>query len=171
MSSNWSRLSRRIVRLAGYHLPWLRPSVQHPLRAWTLCRRSPTSASDMACGCMLMELMVVLLRLTPPCPGRSRAPTGLTLFPPFPPIASFPPSLSAGCFRAHPRGMGDEMELEALNERIMSRVNAHGRFFLSHTKLDGKFTMRVAIGNLRTTENDIRDLWDELQTCLIDRSV
>lgn len=63
------------------------------------------------------------------------------------------------------------MQLEALNEGIMSRVNAHGRFFLSHTKLHGKFTMRVAIGNLRTTENDIRDLWEELQTCLSDRSV
>lgn len=82
-----------------------------------------------------------------------------------------PTPFSTVCFRAHPRGMDDEMQLEALNERIMSRVNAHGRFFLSHTKLDGKFTMRVAIGNLRTTENDIRDLWDELQTCLSDRSV
>jgi aromatic-L-amino-acid decarboxylase len=82
-----------------------------------------------------------------------------------------PTPFSTVCFRAHPRGMGDEMQLEVLNERIMSRVNAHGRFFLSHTKLDGKFTMRVAIGNLRTTENDIRDLWEELQTCLIDRSV
>jgi aromatic-L-amino-acid decarboxylase len=82
-----------------------------------------------------------------------------------------PTPFSTVCFRAHPRGMGDEMQLEALNERIMSRVNAHGRFFLSHTKLHGKFTMRVAIGNLRTTENDIRDLWEELQTCLSDRSV
>jgi aromatic-L-amino-acid/L-tryptophan decarboxylase len=82
-----------------------------------------------------------------------------------------PTPFSTVCFRAHPRGMDDEMQLEALNEGIMSRVNAHGRFFLSHTKLHGKFTMRVAIGNLRTTENDIRDLWEELQTCLSDRSV
>src|SRR6266446_3204809 len=82
-----------------------------------------------------------------------------------------PTPFSTVCFRVHPQGMGDEAQLEALNERIMNDINAHGRFFLSHTKLDGKFTMRVAIGNLRTTENDIRDLWEELQTCLIDRSV
>lgn len=77
-----------------------------------------------------------------------------------------PTPFSTVCFRAHPRGMDDEAQLEALNDRIMSRINAHGRFFLSHTKLNGKFTIRVAIGNLHTTERDIQDLWKELQTCL-----
>src|SRR5439155_16792982 len=75
------------------------------------------------------------------------------------------------CFRAHPTGMDDESKLEALNEAIMNSINAHGRFFLSHTKLNGKFTIRVAIGNIRTTETDIRDLWNILQTCLKDMSV
>ena len=53
----------------------------------------------------------------------------------------------------------------------MNSINAHGRFFLSHTKLNAKFTIRVAIGNIRTTETDIRDLWNILQTCLKDMSV
>ena len=65
----------------------------------------------------------------------------------------------------------DESKLEALNEGIMNSINAQGRFFLSHTKLNGKFTIRVAIGNIRTTETDIRDLWNTLQTCLKDMSV
>jgi aromatic-L-amino-acid decarboxylase len=81
-----------------------------------------------------------------------------------------PAPFSTVCFRAHPRGMDDEAELEAFNEHIMNRINADGRFFLSHTKLRGKFTIRVAIGNLRTTEKNIRDLWIELQTCLKDMS-
>ncbi len=67
--------------------------------------------------------------------------------------------------------MDDETQLEALNEGIMNRINTNGRFFLSHTKLHGKFTMRVAIGNLRTMERDIHDLWMDLQTCLKDGSV
>ena len=62
--------------------------------------------------------------------------------------------------------MDDEGQLEALNERIMNRINAGGRFFLSHTKLRGKFTIRIAVGNLRTTEEDVRELWGEIQTCL-----
>ena len=82
-----------------------------------------------------------------------------------------PTPFSTICFRAHPTGMDDESKLEALNEGIMNSINAHGRFFLSHTKLNGKFTIRVAIGNIRTTETDIRDLWNILQTCLKDMSV
>src|SRR6266702_5740285 len=82
-----------------------------------------------------------------------------------------PTPFSTICFRAHPTGVDDESKLEALNEGIMNSINAQGRFFLSHTKLNGKFTMRVAIGNIRNTETDIRDLWNILQTCLKDMSV
>src|SRR6266567_6883 len=77
-----------------------------------------------------------------------------------------PAPFSTVCFRAHPRGMDDEAQLDALNERIMNRINSVGHFFLSHTKLHGKFTIRIAIGNLRTTEQDIRNLWEELQAGL-----
>lgn len=77
-----------------------------------------------------------------------------------------PTPFSLVCFRAHPKGIDDEAQLEALNERIMNAINAEGRFFISHTKLHGAFTLRVAIGNLRTTEQDIRDLWKEVQACL-----
>ncbi len=77
-----------------------------------------------------------------------------------------PTPFSTVCFRAHPRGMDDEAALESLNERIMNRINATGHFFLSHTKLRGKYTIRIAIGNLRTTEQDVRNLWQELQDAL-----
>jgi aromatic-L-amino-acid decarboxylase len=81
-----------------------------------------------------------------------------------------PTPFSTVCFRAHQSGIDDESKLEALNEGIMNYINAQGRFFLSHTKLNGIYTIRVAIGNVRTTEKDIRDLWVELQTCLKDIS-
>src|SRR5438309_5840919 len=74
-----------------------------------------------------------------------------------------PTPFSTVCFRAHPQGMVDEEQLDALNERIMNHINTTGHFFLSHTKLHGKFTIRIAIGNLRTSEQDIRHLWGELQ--------
>ena len=56
--------------------------------------------------------------------------------------------------------MDDEGQLERLNEGIMNKINASGQFFLSHTKLRGKYTIRVAIGNIRTTEQDVRELWE-----------
>jgi aromatic-L-amino-acid/L-tryptophan decarboxylase len=77
-----------------------------------------------------------------------------------------PTPFSLICFRAHPQGMNDEAQLEALNERLLNRINATGHFFLSHTKLHGKFTIRIAIGNLHTTDQDVRNLWDEIQSDL-----
>ena len=44
----------------------------------------------------------------------------------------------------------------------MNAVNATGEAFLSHTKLDGVFTLRLAVGNLRTTEQHVRRAWQLL---------
>jgi aromatic-L-amino-acid decarboxylase len=48
------------------------------------------------------------------------------------------------------------------NEAIVDRANRSGEMFLSHTKLDGRYVMRLAIGNARTTEDDVRRAWDVL---------
>jgi aromatic-L-amino-acid decarboxylase len=78
-----------------------------------------------------------------------------------------PTPFSTVCFRAHPQDIENEQQLDILNERIMNALNAEGHFFLSHTRLHGHFTIRVAIGNLRTTEQHIRSLWSELQEQLV----
>jgi aromatic-L-amino-acid decarboxylase len=49
------------------------------------------------------------------------------------------------------------------NRALMDAVNATGKAFLSHTVLNGKFTIRLAIGNIRTTRDDIRETWDMLR--------
>lgn len=48
------------------------------------------------------------------------------------------------------------------NEQLESRVNASGEIFITHTKLDGRYVLRLAIGNARTTEADVRKAWDVL---------
>jgi aromatic-L-amino-acid/L-tryptophan decarboxylase len=48
------------------------------------------------------------------------------------------------------------------NEEILERANRSGEMFLSHTKLDGRYVMRLAIGNARTTEADVRRAWEVL---------
>ena len=48
----------------------------------------------------------------------------------------------------------------ALNQRTMQAVNDTGHAFLSHTVLDGKFVLRLAIGNMQTTEEDVQSTWD-----------
>jgi aromatic-L-amino-acid/L-tryptophan decarboxylase len=50
------------------------------------------------------------------------------------------------------------------NEAILERANRSGEIFLSHTKLNGRYVMRLAIGNARTTEADVRRAWEVLRT-------
>jgi aromatic-L-amino-acid/L-tryptophan decarboxylase len=71
-----------------------------------------------------------------------------------------PVPFSVVCFRAHPRGVSTESELEALNQRLLDAMNATGEVFLSHTKLDGRFVLRLAVGNLRTEERHVRRAWE-----------
>jgi aromatic-L-amino-acid decarboxylase len=73
------------------------------------------------------------------------------------------------CFRYNPQGKSgttgaaDEERLDALNEAILAEVNRSGRVFLSHTKLNGKFTLRVCVGNPRQTIDHVRGCWELLQ--------
>jgi aromatic-L-amino-acid/L-tryptophan decarboxylase len=48
------------------------------------------------------------------------------------------------------------------NERLVERVNASGEIFITHTKLDGRYVLRLAVGNARTTEDDVRRAWEVL---------
>jgi aromatic-L-amino-acid decarboxylase len=66
------------------------------------------------------------------------------------------------CFRYAPTPMS-EPERDRVNEAIMHRVNAGGDVFLSHTKLDGRFTLRISIGNIRTDAKHVRLAWDRLR--------
>jgi len=54
-------------------------------------------------------------------------------------------------------------EADALNARILERVNRSGAAFLSHTVLRGRTCIRVSVGNLKTTREHVRGVWDALQ--------
>lgn len=63
------------------------------------------------------------------------------------------------CFRVCPANVDD---LDALNERVMNEINASGDAYLSHTKLNGKFTLRLSVGSIRVEERHLRKVWDLL---------
>jgi len=46
------------------------------------------------------------------------------------------------------------------NRDLLDRINASGKAFLSGTTLHGKFVLRLAIGNVATTEDDVRQTWE-----------
>lgn len=67
------------------------------------------------------------------------------------------------CFRACPKGIVD---LDALNERLMNAINTDGKAYLSHTKLNGKFTLRLSVGSIRVEERHLNKVWDLLREAL-----
>jgi aromatic-L-amino-acid decarboxylase len=71
-----------------------------------------------------------------------------------------PVPMSVVCFRACPTSLhGSASALDDLNERLLHALNASGEVFLSHTKLHGVYTLRVAIGHARTTEAHLAAAW------------
>ena len=73
-----------------------------------------------------------------------------------------PVPLSLVCFRYAPSGVHDE-EADALNQRILDRVNASGEAFLGPTRLNGRLVLRLAIGNVKTTEAHVARTWELLR--------
>lgn len=65
-----------------------------------------------------------------------------------------PAPMSTVCFRARPAWLpdADEDALDELNRRWLERINATGQAFLSHTVLRDRYVLRLALGNLRTTD-------------------
>jgi aromatic-L-amino-acid decarboxylase len=83
-----------------------------------------------------------------------------------------PVPFSVVCFRALPRkadggsrggGAGDDAAVNAFNERLLGSLNDSGEVFLSHTSLGGRYVLRFAIGNIRTSEADVRRAWDRIR--------
>jgi len=67
-----------------------------------------------------------------------------------------PVLFSLVCFRC--RGSDQD------NRDLLDRINASGRAFLSGTTLHGKFVLRLAIGNVATTEDDVRQTWEWIRS-------
>jgi aromatic-L-amino-acid decarboxylase len=73
-----------------------------------------------------------------------------------------PVPFSVVCFRL--RGEASD----GRHQRVLDRVNASGEVFLSHTKLDDRYALRLAIGNLHTTARHTRRAWDLLNQAASD---
>jgi len=71
-----------------------------------------------------------------------------------------PTLFSTVCFRAL-HGAGEpEDRIDRFNEQLLRAINDSGEVFLSHTKLNGRFTLRLAIGNLKTRRRDLERCWE-----------
>ncbi len=67
------------------------------------------------------------------------------------------------CFRVRPGGQGlDGSALDALNQSVNAGINDSGRFFISSTRLDEVFALRICVLGFRTTADDVEELIREI---------
>ncbi len=87
-----------------------------------------------------------------------------------------PVPLSVVCFRVRPQAWqepGDDAEggrIERLNARVLEAVNASGEVFLSNTRIDGRFALRLAIGHIRTEQRHVERAWALLRGAASDHA-
>ncbi len=77
-----------------------------------------------------------------------------------------PVDLGLVCFRLDDGR--EESGLDELNRKLLERVNASGRVFLTHTTLRGKYTVRLVVGQRTTEERHVRGAWDIISAAAAD---
>ena len=71
-----------------------------------------------------------------------------------------PVTLSVVCFRFIPDGINDLENHNRINETLMKQLNATGKLFLTHTKLNGKFTLRMSVAGTLTEQRHVEKAWE-----------
>lgn len=74
-----------------------------------------------------------------------------------------PRSLNLLCFYYKPDDMDDIVELYKLNEKLLNRLNATGKIYLTHTTVYGVYTLRMSIGQTNVAQRHIEVAWDLIQ--------
>lgn len=70
-----------------------------------------------------------------------------------------PVPLNTLCFRYHPPHISDEEKLDELNRKLLALVNESGRLFITHTRLNDMFTIRMVIGNTHVAKKHVEQAW------------
>jgi aromatic-L-amino-acid decarboxylase len=74
-----------------------------------------------------------------------------------------PVPVNTVCFRWKPDGIRDPAALEAANADLLERINREGTIYLTHTKLDGVYTLRLAVGQRATRREHVVRAWEVLK--------
>jgi aromatic-L-amino-acid decarboxylase len=74
-----------------------------------------------------------------------------------------PRSMNLTCFRFKPTKIDNLAHLNQLNEQLMHTLNASGSLFLTHTKVNDIFTLRMVIGQTNVDKRHVERAWELIQ--------
>jgi len=70
-----------------------------------------------------------------------------------------PRNINLVCFHFKPQQLSDIEELNRINEALLHQLNAIGTIYLTHTKVNGIYTLRMAIGQTNVNQDHIEGAW------------
>lgn len=71
-----------------------------------------------------------------------------------------PVPLNTICFRFRPPGLDDPVVVNRMNEELLNHLNASGKMFVTHTRLDGAYVIRLVIGQTEVRQKHIEEAWE-----------
>jgi len=74
-----------------------------------------------------------------------------------------PVPLATVCFRYRPVSICEEEEIDKLNKKLLENINQSGAMFLTHTKLNGKYSIRFVVGQTYVNERHIQKAWERIK--------
>jgi aromatic-L-amino-acid decarboxylase len=81
-----------------------------------------------------------------------------------------PVILNVVCFRFRPSGLTDD-HLNAINEKLNHTLNDSGKIYLTHTVLNGRYTLRMVTGQTNVTLDHVERAWDLIKNCARDLKI
>ncbi len=82
-----------------------------------------------------------------------------------------PVPLNTVCFRWKPAGVDDIEKLNHLNAELLETLNQSGKAYLTHTKLNGAYVLRMVIGQTNVTAEHVEHVWELIRKIAADMSV
>jgi aromatic-L-amino-acid decarboxylase len=70
-----------------------------------------------------------------------------------------PVTMNLVCFRYKPKGVEGTDELNQINEKLLKKINATGKAYMSHAKINGQFIIRMVIANTNVEERHVEEAW------------
>lgn len=74
-----------------------------------------------------------------------------------------PVTMNVVCFRVHPLGIAGIEELNRLNEKLLNQLNGTGKIYITHTKLNGCFTLRMVIAQTYVEQRHVEAAWEQIR--------
>ncbi|MDX9906169.1 MAG: aminotransferase class V-fold PLP-dependent enzyme [Bacteroidales bacterium] len=74
-----------------------------------------------------------------------------------------PVTLNLVCFRYKPEGVEDEGELNLINEKLLRLINATGEAYMTHTKINGKYAIRMVVAQTNVMMEHVIKAWGLVQ--------